>query len=663
MRKLSLIILISFFSFKGLTQGVPTDTTNYLLTGNMDNYSAWSFYKQTGTNGTIGNYIGLNGNGIQITYTFPSTGGWFTMDTPIGSSFTKSNPMAFFIYTTNSIDKLEIKFIDSDGSVFDVKPSLSKYSGGWNHVTVYLENTNYDWGGNSTFDTPARFSLAVSGTGKSSGTVLFDEIGIGKPGLPSSFLPTIDPNSELAGIGFAQRRAVNINPENPLVLKYLEELQDYSTTAGKIVPTYAGGAQIQTFNNCLTALAFLVRNEKERTERILDFYQNATDSMNTDSLKQNFFYKGVARGFYQECDIHTLKAIGAKNRWIGDMAWLLVTCKNYEKKYDSNRYNYLIQIIKELFLSFYKEASVGGYIQHGWENGDAKLHENFGHPEGNIDCYVALKLCGENFYAHQIKIWIDSQLSGNTALPLDLYTWRVLAFGALGDTYTTLLNIPEYDFRYRKIININGTDVMGMYSSPDLTIQNFWNDGTGHISCAFQAFGDRQRGYFYANQLDPLLVEQSFGTVTTSGIPYTLNTQGYQGVDPKVAVVSSSAWYILAKSGYNPFLSENFKDEITNTVSDLKTNCHLLVVYPNPFSTSVTIDFQADPCTNPIINIYNLNGSKIRTLLNENVRNGYSSFSWDGKDFYGNQVKSGVYFVRLLSFEHTETSRIMYIRK
>ncbi|HAH23596.1 MAG TPA: hypothetical protein DCL77_07540, partial [Prolixibacteraceae bacterium] len=465
MKRLIYIVLISFFTTQVLAQGVATDTTPYLLAGNMDNYSAWSFSKQAGTIGTVSNYMGLNGNGLLVNYTFPSLGGWVNLEIPVGSSFTKSNPLVFFIYSTNSTDNLEIKFIDQDGSVFMVKPSLGKYPGGWNHVTAYLSNTNYAWGGNTTFDIPSKFSLAISGSASSSGTVYFDEIGIGKPGLASSFLPTIDPDSQLAGIGFAQRRDNAINPEDPLVLKYLEALQDQGTVAGNLVPTYLEGAQAQTFNNCLVALAYLVKNEKERCERILDFYLNATDSANMDSLKQNFFYKGQARGFYQECDIHTLTAMGAKNRWIGDMAWLLITSKNYEKKYNSSRYDYLIQIIKDLFLSFYKDAATGGYIQHGWENGDANLHEDYGHHEGNIDCYVAMKLCGEDFYAHKIKIWLDSQLNGNTALPLDLYTWRVLAFGAMVDAYTSLLNIPEYDFRYRKIINVNGMNVMGMYSS------------------------------------------------------------------------------------------------------------------------------------------------------------------------------------------------------
>lgn len=220
-----------------MAQGVANDTTHYLVANNLDDYSAWSFSKQIRTNGTVSNYNGINGDGLQIRYSFPPSGGWVNLEIPIGSSFTRSNPMAFFIYSTNSSDKLEIKFTDQDGSVFNVKPSLGKYSGGWNHVTAYLKNTTYDLGGDTTFNTPSKFSLAISGVALSSGTIFLDEIGSGIAGLASSFQPTIDPDSEFSEIDFAQRHDTVIQPKAPLVLKHLQALQVQSTTAVNLMPT------------------------------------------------------------------------------------------------------------------------------------------------------------------------------------------------------------------------------------------------------------------------------------------------------------------------------------------------------------------------------------------------------------------------------------------
>lgn len=660
MKKQIVILLLFLWVIQAGAQGLPADTTSYLQSGNLDNYSLWSFSMQSGTGGTVSNYSGLNGNGLKVSYNFPSSGGWVNLEIPLGSSYTRSNPMVFFVYSTSSLANLEIKFIDKDGSVFDLRPSLSKYSGNWHHVTAYLINTGYAWGGNSTFDTPAKFSLAISASFPSSGIVYFDEIGIGQAGLPSSFMPTLDPNRQLAGIGFAQRRDTSMIPEDPLVLKYLQQLQDLGSQAGLLLPTYYGAVQAQTFNNSLAAMAFITKDEKQRAERILDFYLHATDSSNTNQFKQNFFYNRQARGFFQECDIHNLEATGSRNRWIGDMAWLLIACKNYEKKYDSTRYNYLTGLIRDLFMSFYKDSSTGGYIQHGWAYGDAYLHEPEGHHEGNIDCYVALKLCGEDFMAHQIKRWLDSQLTGRTNLPLDLYTWRTLAFGALGELYPSLLNIAEYDFRYRKIIPVKGKEVMGMYSNPDITIQNFWNDGTGHISCAFQAFGDKQRGMFYANQLDPLIVARQIGTLTIHGIAYTFNTQGYPGIDPSVPVLSSSAWYILAKNRVNPFLSENFRDDYTDAMQPKKNPLFSFKVYPNPFTTALTIHFQSKSNSGGIVHIYNSGGQMVNTLASKSAANeNNGSLRWDGTDFNGKKVNAGLYLLELVIEGHVETKMVI----
>lgn len=203
---------------------------------------------------------------------------------------------------------------------------------------------------------------------------------------------------------------------------------------------------------------------------------------------------------------------------------------------------------------------------------------------------------------------------------------------------------------------------MGMYSNPDITINNFWNDGTGHISCAFQAFGDKQRGYFYANQMDALIIPQAIGSQLVHGIPYSLNTQGYPGVDPDVAVVSPSAWYILAKNGVNPFLSWNFIDHIPDQVVNPRINKISLDVYPNPFSNLVSISFQSGQKTDLRIHIYDINGGKIKTLKPVLGAGGISKTSWDGIDSKGRSVKSGVYLIQLISEHQKQITRALYLK-
>jgi hypothetical protein len=164
-----------------------------------------------------------------------------------------------------------------------------------------------------------------------------------------------------------------------------------------------------------------------------------------------------------------------------------------------------------------------------------------------------LRLTGDFELAEKVKKWVEYQLKDAKDLPLDLYTWRTLSF----DQNADLLNIPDYDLRYRKTVTVNGKKAMGFYNCPADNINNVWLDGTGHIACAYLAYGDKQRGYFYANQLDAFLMDIVVNGVKTRTLPYTANkTGGYEWVQPNKGFISVCAWYIMAKNKFNPMTLE-----------------------------------------------------------------------------------------------------------
>ncbi|HBW46664.1 TPA: hypothetical protein DEF17_01870, partial [bacterium] len=97
---------------------------------------------------------------------------------------------------------------------------------------------------------------------------------------------------------FRQRRDSELIPEDTGVLEWLKTIQDVSSPDKAGLPSMESN-EFQTFNNALVAMAFILKGERERAERILDFYSSATDRNNRCLRLQNFFYKGQARGFYQ----------------------------------------------------------------------------------------------------------------------------------------------------------------------------------------------------------------------------------------------------------------------------------------------------------------------------------------------------------------------------
>jgi hypothetical protein len=343
-----------------------------------------------------------------------------------------------------------------------------------------------------------------------------------------------------------------LNPEDPLVLEWLKVLQDHSSADHRLLPAQEGDDAAQTFNNSLVAIAFMAKHERERAERILDFYAQATVPDNNDPTLQNFFSTGEARGFFQEVSLTTLHNAGhGSDRWVGDMAWLLCAYKFYEMTYQSIRYAHVISLLHDLLVSYYKPAGHGGYIQHGWRKADAYKHETDGHHEGNIDCYAVLRLCGEDTLARNVRTWIDNALENLQDLPLDLYTWRTLAYGP---SAAGLLDVPERDPRYRKTILLRGRRVTGFYHGPDSAQNNIWTDGLGHIACAYLTCGSAEKGYYYANQMDSMIIERRMEGQLTHALPYAATRSGgYEWVDTSRGFTSCAAWYILAKNRVNPF--------------------------------------------------------------------------------------------------------------
>ncbi|MCK4653512.1 MAG: right-handed parallel beta-helix repeat-containing protein [Candidatus Cloacimonetes bacterium] len=80
--------------------------------------------------------------------------------------------------------------------------------------------------------------------------------------------------------------------------------------------------------------------------------------------------------------------------------------------------------------------------------------------------------------------------------------------------------------------------------------------------------------------------------------------------------------------------------------------------YPNPFNPETTISFSvAQTSSFVILDIFNIKGQKVKTLVNEALPAGEHSVVWDGKDEKGKNVSSGIYFYKLNNDGKTIASR------
>jgi len=69
--------------------------------------------------------------------------------------------------------------------------------------------------------------------------------------------------------------------------------------------------------------------------------------------------------------------------------------------------------------------------------------------------------------------------------------------------------------------------------------------------------------------------------------------------------------------------------------------------FPNPFNPSTEISFDLPRSSEVVIDIYDVAGHRVRTLVDESLPAGRHSVFWLGEDERGQRVSSGVYFYRL----------------
>tara|TARA_B100000315_G_scaffold136252_1_gene125534 strand:- start:108 stop:410 length:303 start_codon:yes stop_codon:yes gene_type:complete len=79
--------------------------------------------------------------------------------------------------------------------------------------------------------------------------------------------------------------------------------------------------------------------------------------------------------------------------------------------------------------------------------------------------------------------------------------------------------------------------------------------------------------------------------------------------------------------------------------------------YPNPFNPVTTITYSLPTATQVSIQIYNLQGREIVSLVNGNMQAGYHSVTWNADSY-----SSGVYFVKMIADEYTSTKKLMLVK-
>ena len=98
-------------------------------------------------------------------------------------------------------------------------------------------------------------------------------------------------------------------------------------------------------------------------------------------------------------------------------------------------------------------------------------------------------------------------------------------------------------------------------------------------------------------------------------------------------------------------------EESLNSDYEVPEQYKLYSSYPNPFNPTTRISFDIPKSDYISLDIYNINGQHIETIINEYLPPGHYKF-----DFNGIELPTGIYFTVLQSKEFYQSNKMILIK-
>jgi hypothetical protein len=263
-----------------------------------------------------------------------------------------------------------------------------------------------------------------------------------------------------------------------------------------------------------------------------------------------------------------------------------------------------------------------------------------------------------------------------------IYTFTELAFaGITGENaiYGIGLNVVDmpilpflnYTVRVREV---QQTDVSNHLGG---TEENFFNyvvtnatfDASdavidGWVMFNFVANPENQVPFVWGGK-ENLLVDISFGPNTTTGPRGAINMFKsqygfrYSWTDENSLLNHTTEIAMPYKPALR-IVRTTVLPDVENPI--IATRDRLINNFPNPFNPSTTISFDIVSDTNVRIDVYNIKGQLVKTLVDAPYTVGAHSVNWDGKDSVGRDVASGVYLYRMNTESHSDVKKMVLMK-
>jgi hypothetical protein len=138
---------------------------------------------------------------------------------------------------------------------------------------------------------------------------------------------------------------------------------------------------------------------------------------------------------------------------------------------------------------------------------------------------------------------------------------------------------------------------------------------------------------------------------------------GYDWIIPDIATGVGKIRVVQDNLNGSDYSAESRAFTVTRVVSDVEAEDEqikdfvIYPAYPNPFNSSTTISFNLPVKDFVALNIFNVSGQKVATLVNREMAAGLHRITWDA-----DEVNSGVYFYVIQTTQAVQTRKLILIK-
>ena len=154
--------------------------------------------------------------------------------------------------------------------------------------------------------------------------------------------------------------------------------------------------------------------------------------------------------------------------------------------------------------------------------------------------------------------------------------------------------------------------------------------------------------------------------INESGLVYPYYTPSFDLTENTVyywrfRIYNGSSWTDFSDT-YAFYVATGSTDADDNDKDLLPDNFVLEQNYPNPYNSTTRISYSLSEKADVELTVYNLLGQKIKILVETSKPAGRYSVLWDGTDYDGHEVSSGIYFYSLTAGDFRDSKKMVLLK-